>query len=127
MGNCFVLLNHVFSAEQVVELKNKRHLVMVEPPHRVRQIWAQIPPEGERLDLSLIEEWLDKESKKGDLVWVQGEFGATFYMVTYCLQKELIPVYSTTRRISEENYKPDGTVERRHLFKHIGFRRYYGV
>jgi hypothetical protein len=55
---------------------------------------------------------------------VQGDFGATFYVVDFCLKNNLIPVYSTSRRISVEKNGNNNKIVKTNIFEHVTFRRY---
>ena len=103
---------------------------VIYPPDRVRKIWETISPYDDAVPDQLAEvlEWLNRISVKDDCVLVQGEFGAVFYLVEYCFFKRLRPIYATTERRSVEKVLDDGSVEQKHLFKHVryrSYRRYY--
>ncbi len=123
----FVLLNHRLTDEQ---FDDARHTLGIDgllaPQGALAGLWAELPPAGELpLErLALLTAWLDEVAEPGDPVLVQGESGATFYMVTYCLYRGLVPLYATTDRQVEEVRLPDGRVETRRIFRHVGFRRY---
>ena len=89
-------------------------------------MWLDINPVGE-LNTKPLEEillWLKEHASKGDFVLIQGEFGATHYLIEHCFNVGIIPIYATSKRIYEEIRNGDGTVERKHIFKHVNFRRY---
>ena len=65
-----------------------------------------------------------KAAKPGDHVLIQGDFGACCLFVQLALEKDLIPIYSTTRREAQETPQPDGTVKTVHHFRHRRFRRF---
>jgi len=71
-----------------------------------------------------IKEWIKNTADKGDVILIQGDFGATCLLVSYAWDLELIPVYATTRRRAEEIPQADGTMKMIHVFKHVQFRRY---
>ena len=98
------------------------------PPENIQKIWANIDPEGElNIDnLDTILNWLNDSMKKHDYICIQGEFGAAFYVVEYCFKKGFTPVYATSKRIYEESKSKDGSVTRKHIFKHVTFRKYRG-
>ena len=127
MPKCLILLNHSPTEEQLTDIKQRFKAEPIATPSEIKALWAQIPPEGESVDLSPVTDWIAREAKSGDVVWVQGEFGATFYIADYCMKNQLIPVYATTKRIAKEQKEADGTIKRTHLFRHVGFRVYKGV
>ena len=125
--NFIVLMNHDLTQRQLSEVNTVFGLVqLVVPPDEIRTFWENISPEGEleKIDLNRVVEFLQKAACTGDFVLVQGEFGAVFYIVDYCFKKGLIPVYSTSKRNYNENKHINGSIERRHIFRHVCFRKY---
>jgi len=127
MKNIFILLSHKITPEQEKEiyedLKCKNIFYLSED---LQKIWSNINPEDE-LPLDNINEiirFLDRESKEGDYILVQGDVGAVFYTVDWCLMTSRIPVYATTKRIFQEEKLPDGSIRNTHIFKHENFRQY---
>ncbi len=88
-------------------------------------IWSQIPAEVETIGLYLedLQHNILKESEKGDLLLVQGDFGATVEMVHFAFRQGLIPVYATTKRIAKDIVDGD-TVTTIRTFEHMRFRKY---
>lgn len=95
-------------------------------PDDLKKVWASIPPEEEsiRFCVDRIAEWIKQNSRKGDYVLIQGDFGATFLLVDFCFESGLIPVYSTTARDADERAFNDGTVKVQRIFRHVRFRKY---
>ncbi|HPG36701.1 MAG TPA: CRISPR-associated protein Csx20 [bacterium] len=127
MSNLFLLFSHTLTPEQV---KDANEVLGVEKivslPLSLQQMWSDINPVGE-LNTKPLEEillWLKEHASKGDFVLIQGEFGATHYLIEHCFNVGIIPIYATSKRIYEEIRNGDGTVERKHIFKHVNFRRY---
>lgn len=127
MSTLYILLNHTLTEEQRINARKQLKVhSFVEPPEEISKIWSSVEPEGElNLErLNKVVDWLSQNTRSGDFVLVQGEYGATYYVVNYCFQQELVPVYATSKRVYEEKVLEDGSVERRHLFKHVNFRIY---
>lgn len=123
----FLIFNHQFTSHQDADARSSLGVDRIVPlPAEIRQIWGNVPPDLAAIDplLSPVKEWLSANAKLGDAVLIQGDFGATFKMVCYALEKGLIPIYSTTKREAFEKHKPDGSVETIHSFRHVRFRRY---
>ncbi len=120
------VISHTLMEEQILEantrLKVDSIILMLE---EIKGIWANISPFGPmpKDQIDKIIDWIEKESDKGDYVLVQGDFGATYYVVDYCIKNSRIPIYSTTKREVEERII-DGQVESRRIFKHVNFRKY---
>lgn len=87
--------------------------------------WADVPPHLENLSdyLSDIIAWIDKNGQPGDYALVQGDYGATMFIVDFCISKDITPVYATTKRkVIEE--KIGETVKLLREFEHVMFREY---
>ncbi|MBN1969760.1 MAG: hypothetical protein JXR48_13560 [Candidatus Delongbacteria bacterium] len=90
----------------------------------LKSIWSEIDPFEDVVNVEKIEEFLLKSSKPYDYVLVQGEFGATFKTVNFCLENERIAIYATTERVSREMRNDDGSVSKTSEFKFVRFREY---
>ncbi len=127
MPRLMVLFNHTLTPAQEHDARSSLGVErIVLPPSGIQRLWSQVPPETGDLSgyLAPVMEWLGSASAAGDFVLVQGEFGATCMVAGWCLERGLVPVYSTTRREAEEKRLPDGSVQVRHRFAHVRFRRY---
>ncbi len=122
-----ILFNHTLTSEQHSQADQEFEYpeIVVLPPD-LKQLWGQIPTDGDTLEDILLPfyDWMGKNGRPGDVVLIQGEFGATFSMVTHALKKGLIPVYATTKRKAQETQLPDGTIKTTHVFQFCRFRRY---
>jgi hypothetical protein len=74
--------------------------------------------------LEPIRKWFESVATPGDHVLIQGDFGATCLMVAFAAGIGCVPVYSTTLREAAEELQPDGSVQLRHRFRHVRFRKY---
>lgn len=125
-----VLLNHALTEEQKKDAQVNLGVVsFVEPSQDIRSIWSNIIPEGGLNNeygkqLKKVIDWIQVNSMRDDYVLVQGEFGATYYVITYCIINGLIPIYATTRREAVEVIREDGSVEKKQVFRHVQFREY---
>lgn len=122
-----LLFNHEPTPVQLVDaVQSLGVLVVKRPPEDIRLLWCSVPPDlsGIREYLRPVSRWIFTTGSPGDFVLIQGDFGATWLMVHYTKKKGMIPVYSTTERITTEKMKEDGTVKLYHEFKHVRFRRY---
>lgn len=125
MVKAFCLLNHELTQNQILELKNRFNVEnIIYPPEELSRKWSQIPAEKE-LDKTIIgnvTNWLTA-ANKGDLLIVQGEFGATFMIVDYALKNELIPLHAVTKRVAVEQRNGE-VISRQYVFEHVCFRKY---
>lgn len=126
MKRTFVLTNHATTADQVDDLQNNWDVdEVVELPPELKKIWATIPPDVESIAYYVqpVMDWLESNSADDDLVWVQGEWGATVTTLLWCAAKGLTAIYSTTGRVATETRADSGTLMT-HVFKHVRFRKY---
>jgi len=121
------IMNHPLSPEQKEyaqkELKINNFLFL---PDNLKEYFFDISP-YEDLDLeklNLITEYIKSNMKKGDFILIQTEFGVTFYLVDFCLKNSFIPIYATSNRVYKEVINKDGSVNRKHVFKFVNFRKY---
>jgi len=124
--NLLVIMSHKLSDIQTKEAKDilKVDCIKMLPPE-LQQIWSNVEPKGELpVDvLAPIKKWILKESSEQDYVLIQGEFGATFYLVDYCFNINRVAIYATSIRQVEERVENDITIINR-TFKHVNFRKY---
>jgi len=123
----FLLFNHRMGPQQAAQAREELGVrEIVSPPPELQARWGQVPPELPGLQdyLAPLRDWLAKEALPGDYVLIQGDFGATYLMVRFAMERGLIPVYATTRREAQETVQPDGAVRLTHSFRHQRFRRY---
>src|SRR5699024_8044546 len=103
--NMLVIMSHELNNNQTKEAREKLNVVNIKNmPENIKYIWGNISPKGSLpiKDIDKIIEWIEEESDEGDYVLVQGDFGSTHYIVSYCFAKERIPIYATSYRIVEE-------------------------
>jgi hypothetical protein len=121
-----VVLSHELSDVQKKELEGDLKITeIILMPKKLKNFWSDVNPKGELPinEIKEITEWILKESRKNDYVLVQGDFGATYYLVDFCFKNERIPIYATTKRCVEEKKIEDRTIINR-VFKHVNFRKY---
>lgn len=95
-------------------------------PENLKNLWGNINPTGDLTSeyFKDIIAFIEVNGKKGDIVLVEGDFGATYIMVNWCIENGFIPVYSTTERVYSLKKSVDGKIINRHVFEHVRFRRY---
>ena len=123
----FLLFNHQITEEQRKDAALSLAVAsIIEPPEAIRDVWKRIPPELSAIDehLAPVKSWISEQAGSGDYLLVQGDFGATYLMVCYAFENDLIPIYSTTERLVVEAKQADGAVRLTHTFRHCRFRRY---
>lgn len=123
----FLIFNHQFTPLQEADARASLGVDrIVALPDEVRRVWGNVPPDLPEIGgyLTPVKEWLAGNAEAGDAVLIQGDFGATFLMVGFCLGRGFVPVYSTTMREALEDHQPDGSVRMTHHFRHVRFRTY---
>lgn len=125
MKKLYLLLNHTLTENQITELKETWHVDSIEEtPDPIKNFWSQIKADRviTKKDLQLVVDWLNG-AKEGDIIVLQGEFGSSFALVDYALQKKIVPVHSVTRRVASET-RDGEKVFRNYVFEHVCFRKY---
>jgi len=125
--NVFVIMSHPLTEEQEEELQSRfQPDKFMYLPEELKRKWMNIPPEGPWNEewVSGIVDWIRKQMTSGDIAIVQGEYGATFFLVNWLKQRGIRPYYATTERRAIEKKNDDGSVEIQRVFRHVNFRAY---
>ena len=123
MKTLFILMNHALTPEQ--EEDARKNLNVDKFVNIADAKWSDIDP-SEKSITKFVESYRDKlkmQAKTGDILLVQGDFGATYNMVRFAKNMSLITVYATTSRIVSEQVE-NGKVVIKREFKHARFREY---
>ena len=126
MKKMFLLFSHHLTDNQISDAKQNYNIEkFVSLPIHLQNIWRNISPYSNTITSSIKEiiEFLDKNATENDFVLIQGDFGATCIMVNYSFRNNLIPIYSTTKRISYETTQNE-SVNKLSMFKHVKYRQY---
>ncbi|GAB6091550.1 CRISPR-associated protein Csx20 [Spirochaeta dissipatitropha] len=124
--NLLVLMNHKLTPNQVQQAKQEYDIQeIIYPTQDISQLWANIPAESASLSRQLqpVYTWIEKVTHPGDVILVQGDFGAVFGIVSRSLADNLIPIYATTKRIAIET-ESNGVIHKQSQFQHVLFRKY---
>ncbi|ERP30780.1 CRISPR-associated protein Csx20 [Chitinivibrio alkaliphilus] len=129
MISAHLFFSHTLQDTQKKELKDTYGVTAFTAlPEDLQHLWSNVPaqlPSVANYASPLID-YLSDNSRDTDIVFVQGDFGLTYYVVSWCIQNGRVPVYASTQRRAEEVVQKDGTVELRHMFRHVRFREYEG-
>lgn len=116
-----LLFSHQLTEQQEIDARNNLKCdEILYMPKDLKEKWKNL---GIEKDLKEFKLFLDKVTKNGDYVLVQGEWGATYDMVNYCKEKNLVPIYSSTEREVEERKEGEAIVKIS-KFVHRGFVNY---
>lgn len=127
MKTIFLLFSHTLTEDQLQDAeKSLGTSRVVALPEDLQKKFSNVPPDLITIAeyLQPIEQWLLNQAKEGDYALIQGDFGATHYLVNQCKNKGVIPVYATTERQSIDQVQTDGSVVTQRIFKHKMFRKY---
>lgn len=126
MKKLIVLMSHDMTELQISDAYKTFNIEkIIEADKNIKEIWANINPVSslDLIKLDTVINWIEEVSDKYDYILVQGEFGATFYIVDYCFKNDLIPIYATSKRKVEE-YRNGEEIITNRVFLHQGFRNY---
>ena len=119
----YILMSHKMTEQQKEDAKQTLNVqcFVVLPT----DVWSQIPAENKNVESSLLQlkAQLMTQAKEGDLLLVQGDYGATFNMVQFTKEIGLIPVYATSKRNVYEVVEGEKVTTVRG-FRHVRFRKY---
>ena len=126
MRKMILVFSHKLTQEQKDDaIENFGIKEFLSLPKELQNIWSNISPDIQTLEklLEPIKEFIKNNSKKDDVVLVQGDFGAVYIMVNFVKDLELLGVYATTKREAKE-YQENGKLIKQSIFKHRRFREY---
>jgi len=126
MKKLFLLFSHTLTTEQIADAKETFKIEeFVELPLELQKLWSNVPSELDDVSLYLepLKHYLKEQSSAEDMVLIQGDFGATYYMVNAVKSLGLKAVHATTKRDVVEKTIDDKVVKTS-VFKHVRFRVY---
>jgi len=126
MKKLFLLFSHTLTTAQESDAKATFGVEQfVTLPNELQELWSNVPSELDNLSdyLEPLKNYLTKQTQQGDVVLVQGDFGATYQMVNFVKALGLIAVHATTKRNVVEKVIDDKIVKTS-VFEHIRFRSY---
>jgi len=123
MKKMFVLINHDLTQEQksqALKVFGVEDIINI-----ADDAWSNISPSDENIlyVLNRYKKELMLEAEAGDILLVQGDFGATYNMINFAKNIGLKTIYATTKRVVQELIIDGKSVTRRE-FKHEKFREY---
>ena len=123
MKKMFVLINHDLTQEQksqALKVFGVEDIINI-----ADDTWSNINPVDENIlyALNTYKKELMLEAEAGDILLVQGDFGATYNMINFAKNIGIKTIYATTKRVVQELIIDGKSVTRRE-FKHEKFREY---
>ena len=93
-------------------------------PEDLQRIWSNVSIKKDyEENLEKIKEYIEKKFNTNDIMVIQGNWGYTYSLVKWSIEKGFIPVYSYTERNVEE-IKEGENIKKISYFKHIKFVEY---
>ena len=126
MKKMFLLFSHKLTQTQKDDaIKTLGIDEFVYLPENLQILFSNIPSDLNNLYEYLlpIKDLLKENSRFGDVVLIQGDFGAVYHMVNISKNLGLKSVYATTNRVIEEILVDEKTVKKS-IFEHVMFREY---
>lgn len=127
MAKIINLTNHAATGQQIADAVQTLGVAeCVDLPPHLKKLWGEIPPGVDSVTefVQPVLDWLGQVASKDDIIWAQGEWGATMCVLQWCRVHGVRCVYSTTERVATESQTNEGVVTMTHQFKHIRFRDY---
>ena len=126
MRQMILLFSHSLSDAQKADARENYGIEAFVPmPEDMQKLWSSIPAQIKDISTYIqpIKAFVEDISHRGDMVLIQGDFGATYALVNYCRSLELVTLYATTKRNVVEK-SIDGKVVKSSVFEHVRFREY---
>jgi len=126
MKKMFLFFSHDLTQIQKNEAKNNLYIKeFISLDDELQEIWSSIPSDEESLKeyLKPLKKFLEERASLGDVILIQGDFGAVYSMVNFAKSLGLKAVYATTKRTVEEIVE-DGKTIKKSIFEHRRFREY---
>lgn len=126
MKKMILLFSHKLTEEQELDARESLDVEEFEVlDDDLQKLWSNVPSDLESVDdyLEPVREYLRDNVASGDIVLIQGDFGATFAMVSFVNSLGAVAVYATTKRDVVER-EIDGKIVKTSVFEHVRFRAY---
>jgi len=120
-----VLFSHQLTENQEKELvENFKVKKIVSLSSELQEMWSNVSiKENYKENLEKIKKYIEENFNENDVMLVQGNWGYTYNIVRWSIEKKLVPVYSYTERNVEE-IKDGENVKKISYFKHVKFIEY---
>ena len=120
-----LLFSHQLTENQEKELvENFKIKKIVSLSSELQEMWSNVSiKENYKENLEKIKKYIEENFNENDVMLVQGNWGYTYNIVKWSIEKKLVPVYSYTERNVEE-IKDGENVKKISYFKHVKFIEY---
>ena len=120
-----LLFSHQLTENQEKELvENFKVKKIVSLSSELQEMWSNVSiKKNYKENLEKIKKYIEENFNENDVMLVQGNWGYTYNIVRWSIEKKLVPVYSYTERNVEE-IKDGENVKKISYFKHVKFIEY---
>ncbi|WP_299266277.1 CRISPR-associated protein Csx20 [uncultured Leptotrichia sp.] len=120
-----LLFSHQLTENQEKELvENFKIKKIVSLSSELQEMWSNVSiKKNYKENLEKIKKYIEENFNENDVMLVQGNWGYTYNIVKWSIEKKLVPVYSYTERNVEE-IKDGENVKKISYFKHVKFIEY---
>ena len=120
-----LLFSHQLTENQEKELvENFKVKKILSLSSELQEMWSNVSiKENYKENLEKIKKYIEENFNENDVMLVQGNWGYTYNIVKWSIEKRLVPVYSYTERNVEE-IKDGENVKKISYFKHVKFIEY---
>ena len=120
-----LLFSHQLTENQEKELvENFKVKKIVSLSSELQEMWSNVSiKKSYKENLEKIKKYIEENFNENDVMLVQGNWGYTYNIVKWSIEKKLVPVYSYTERNVEE-IKDGENVKKISYFKHVKFIEY---
>ena len=120
-----LLFSHQLTENQEKELvENFKVKKIVSLSSELQEMWSNVSiKENYKENLEKAKKYIEENFNENDVMLVQGNWGYTYNIVKWSIEKKLVPVYSYTERNVEE-IKDGENVKKISYFKHVKFIEY---
>ena len=120
-----LLFSHQLTENQEKELvENFKVKKIVSLSSELQEMWSNVSiKKNYKENLEKIKKYIEENFNENDVILVQGNWGYTYNIVEWSIEKKLVPVYSYTERNVEE-IKDGENVKKISYFKHVKFIEY---
>ena len=120
-----LLFSHQLTENQEKELvENFKVKKIISLSSELQKMWSNVSiKEKYKENLEKIKKYIEENFNENDVMLVQGNWGYTYNIVKWSIEKRLVPVYSYTERNVEE-IKDGENVKKISYFKHVKFIEY---
>ena len=120
-----LLFSHQLTENQEKELvENFNVKKIVSLSSELQEMWSNVSiKENYKENLEKIKKYIEENFNENDVMLVQGNWGYTYNIVKWSIEKKVVPGYSYTERNVEE-IKDGENVKKISYFKHVKFIEY---